>query len=128
MRFPLEQILALAGMKVLSCQSIEGLGLIIEIEAEVKYCTCPSCGQITNSIHQNHWRMIQDLPPSTNTGLLKINRRQFKCQNCQKVFSEHLKFVDKNRGYTKRLALDIVEQVFNSNREHLTLEETSNIE
>lgn len=102
-------------MKVLSCQEIEGLGLIIEVEAEVKYCTCPSCGQITNSIHQNHWRMIQDLPPSTKTVLLKINRRQFKCQNCQKVFIEHLNFVDKNRGYTKMLALDIVEQVLNSN-------------
>jgi transposase len=59
--------------------------------------------------------MIQDLPWSTKTVLLKINRRQFKCQNCQKVFSEHLNFVDKNRGYTKRLALDIVEQVLNSN-------------
>lgn len=91
------------------------MGLIIEVEAEVKYCTCPSSGQITNSIHQNHWRMIQDLPWSTKTVLLKINRRQFKCQNCQKVFSEHLNFVDKNRGYTKRLALDIVEQVLNSN-------------
>lgn len=59
--------------------------------------------------------MIQDLPWSTKTVLLKINRRQFKCQNCQKVFSEHLNFVEKNRGYTKRLALDIVEQVLNSN-------------
>lgn len=114
MRFPIKQILNLPEMKVLSCLEIEGLGLIIEIEAEVKYCTCPSCG-LTNSIHQNHWRMIQDLPWSAKTVLLKINRRQFKCNKCQKVFSESLYFVDKNRGYTKRLALNIVEQVLNSN-------------
>lgn len=51
MRFPIEEILNLPGMKVLSCQEIEGLGLVIEIEAQVKYCTCPSCRQITKSIH-----------------------------------------------------------------------------
>jgi len=101
-------------MKVLSCQSIDGLGIIIEIEAEVKYCNC-RCGKISHAIHQNHWRMIQDLPPSTKTVLLKINRRQFKCQSCQKVFSEDLYFVEKNRGYTKRLARNIIEQVLNSN-------------
>jgi transposase len=115
MRFPVEQIINLPGMKVLSCQSIDGLGIIIEIEAEVKYCNCRSCGKISHAIHQNHWRMIQDLPWSTKTVLLKINRRQFKCQSCQKVFSEDLYFVDKNRGYTKRLARNIIEQVLNSN-------------
>ena len=91
------------------------MGIIIEIEAEVKYCNCPICGQTTRSIHQNHWRIIQDLPWSNKTVLLKINRRQFKCNKCQKAFSESLDFVDKNRGYTKRLALNIVEQVLNSN-------------
>jgi transposase len=115
MRFPVEQILNLPGMKVLSCHEIDGLGLIIEIEAEVKYCTCPICGKITHSLHQNHWRMIQDLPWSTKTVLLKINRRQFKCNNCQKVFSESLDFVDKNQGYTKRLAWNLVQQVLDSN-------------
>lgn len=47
--------------------------------------------------------------------LLKINRRQFKCNNCKKVFSEKLNFVDKSKGYTKRLAIDIVQQVLDSN-------------
>lgn len=115
MRFSLEQILNLPGTKVLSCQSIDGLGLIVEIEADVKSCTCPFCRRITHSIHQNHWRMIQDLPWSTKTVLLKINRRQFKCNHCQKVFSEALDFVQKNRGYTKRLAQNIVQQVLDSN-------------
>lgn len=30
--------------------------------------------------------MIQNLPWSTKTVLLKINRRQFKSHHCQKVF------------------------------------------
>lgn len=62
MKFYLEKILNLPGMKVLNCHEIEGLGLILEIEANVKYCTCPSCGQVSRSMHQNHWRIIQDLP------------------------------------------------------------------
>lgn len=115
MKFPIESILNLPGMTVLSCQDIESLGLIIEIEAAVRYCTCPSCGQVSRSIHQNHWRIVQDLPWSTSPVLLKINRRQFKCKNCQKVFSEELDFVDKQRGYTKRFAVNIVKQVLDSN-------------
>lgn len=115
MKFSLDKILNLPGMKVLNCHEIEGLGLIIEIEADVNYCTCPSCGQVTRSIHQNHWRIVQDLPWNTSKILLRINRRQFKCKNCQKPFSEHLDFVDKQRGYTKRLAVDIVKQVLDSN-------------
>lgn len=61
MNFPVETILNLPSMKVLGCQEIEGTRLIIEIEANVKYCNCLKCGQISQSIHQKHWRIIQDL-------------------------------------------------------------------
>ncbi|EFA68381.1 ISL3 family transposase [Cylindrospermopsis raciborskii] len=115
MKFPIEQILNLPEMKVLDCQEIEGAGIIITIEKAVNHCTCPNCGHITHSIHQNHWRMIHDLPWSEKPVFLKINRRQFKCHKCKKVFSEKLDFVDKSKGYTKRLATNIVEQVLNSN-------------
>lgn len=88
--------------------------IIITIEKAVNYSTCPACGQITLSIHQNHWRMIHDLSWSEKKVLLKINRRQFKCNKCKKVLSEKLNFVAPNKGYTKRLALEIV-QLLNSN-------------
>lgn len=115
MKFTVEQILNLPDMKVLDFQEIEGGEIIITIEKGVNYSTCPSCGQITQSIHQNHWRIIHDLPWSKKPVLLKINRRQFKCHKCKKVFSEKLDFVDKSTCYTKRLATDIVQQVLNSN-------------
>jgi transposase len=115
MKFPVEQILDLPGMKVLSCQDIEGFGLIIEIQGDSISCTCPRCGKASYSIHQNHWRNIKDLPWSNQSVILKINRRQFRCKNCQKPFSEDLDFVDKQRGYTKRFAIEIVKQVLDSN-------------
>ena len=75
MRFPVEQILSLPGMKVLSCQEIEGLGLIIEIEAAINYCTCHKCGRVSRSVHPHHWRTIQDIPWNNKQILLRINRR-----------------------------------------------------
>jgi transposase len=115
MKFPVEQILNLPEMQVLDFQELEGQEIIITIEKGVNYSTCPSCRKITRSIHQNHWRMIHDLPWNKKPVLLKINRRQFKCHKCKKVFSEQLDFVDKSKGYTKTLASDIVQQVLNSN-------------
>ena len=115
MKFPVEQILNLPGTRVLSCQEIEGIGFIIEIEAAVKYSSCPSCAQVSRSVHQNHWRIIQDLHWSNSPVLLRVNRRQFRCKHCEKVFSEELNFVDKQRGYTKRFAANIIEQVLDSN-------------
>jgi transposase len=115
MKFPVEQILNLPDMKVLDFQEIEGGEIIITIEKSVNYSTCRSCGKITHSIHQNHWRIIHDLPWNKKPVLLKINRRQFKCHKCKKVLSEQLDFVDQSKGYTKRLATDIVQQVLNSN-------------
>lgn len=115
MKFPVEQILNLPDMKVLDFQELVGEEIIITIEKNINYSACPNCGQNTYSIHQNHWRMIHDLPWNKKSVLLKINRRQFKCHKCKKVFSEKLDFVDKSKGYTKRLAFDIVQQVLNSN-------------
>lgn len=115
MKFSVEQILSLPGIKVLSCQNIQGFGLIIEIQSGSKSCICPKCGKDSYSIHQNHWRNIKDLPWSNQQVILRINRRQFRCKNCQKPFSEDLDFVDKQRGYTKRFAIEIAKQVLDSN-------------
>jgi transposase len=115
MKFSVDQILNLPDMKVLDFQEIEGAGIIITIEKAANYSNCTNCEKTTYSIHQNHWRMIHDLSWGEKPVLLKINRRQFKCHKCQKVFSESLNFVDKSKGYTKRLARDIVEQVLDSN-------------
>ena len=42
---------------------------------------------------------------------LQVNRRQFKCDNCQKPFSEELDFVASKRTHTKRLAENILGQL-----------------
>lgn len=42
---------------------------------------------------------------------LQVNRRQFKCDNGQKPFSEKFDFVAFKRTYTKRLAENILGQL-----------------
>ncbi len=69
------------------------------------------CGQASHQVHQNHRYLVKDLPISGQAVYLEVNRRQFKCKNCGKPFSEELDFVAKRRQYTSRLAREIVRQV-----------------
>lgn len=85
--------------------------LLIELENKQTSATCPNCGQSTSKVHQSHRHRVRDIPMSTFNVFLNVNRRQFKCQSCQKVFSEELNFVKKRRTYTKRLAEKVVQEV-----------------
>jgi len=115
MKLSIQQILNLQEMKVLNSDEIEGLGLVIEIQRDSECALCPKCGKLSYSKHQNHWRMVKDLPWGKNAVFLRINRRQFRCKECEQVFSEDLEFIGKQRGYTKRLAKKIVSEVIESN-------------
>lgn len=111
----LTEIINIPGSLVRSYQSLESIGIILHLEAEKQQATCPRCGQKSEKLHQNHWHLVKDLPLSSQSVYLRVNRRQFKCQKCQKPFSEELKYVNLNRSYTKRLAHEIVAQVLDSN-------------
>ncbi len=50
--------------------------------------------------------------------ILKVNRRQLKCTECQKVFSEKLSFVKTRRTYTKRLGMKVIKEVLETNVEN----------
>ncbi|NES80949.1 MAG: transposase, partial [Moorea sp. SIO2B7] len=58
--------------------------------------------------------MIKDIPWGELEVYLRVNRRQFKCDNCNKPFSEELDFVNKRQKPTERSAHFITEQVLNS--------------
>ncbi len=77
--------------------------------------TCPHCGKVSRSLHENNWSLIKDLPISGQDVFWKINRRQFNCKNCSKTFSERLSYCRPQRNYTKRLTSNILNQVKDSN-------------
>jgi transposase len=88
--------------------------LILYVELKGNYATCPRCGQVSHHLHQNHGYLVRDLPLSNRQVFLRVNRRQFKCKNCGKPFSEELDFVGKGQKYTHRYAQAITEQLIHS--------------
>ena len=116
MKRQLTQILGLQGVIVKSKKNIEK-ALVLEVESQSKTPACPICNKPTHRLHQNHWHLIKDLPWGETEILLKINRRQFKCNHCQKPFSEELNWFF--RTYYAKL---LVNNLTNSE----TNEETAN--
>lgn len=105
------KIVSFEGFKAINYYFISENELLIVLENQSKIATCPHCQKHTDKIHQSHWYRVRDLPWSNFDIFLHINRRQFRCKNCRKVFSEELSFVKKRRTYTKRLANQVVKEV-----------------
>lgn len=102
------------GVKATDYHFITDNELLITLENKTSESTCPHCYSFTDKIHQNHYYRIRDIPFSTYDIFLNINRRQFQCTNCGKIFSEELNFVKKKRTYTIRLAEKVVKEVLES--------------
>ncbi|MGJ5674496.1 MAG: ISL3 family transposase [Nostochopsis sp.] len=105
------ELLDLGDIKVRSHRLHDGIGIILQTESKKLYSICPRCGTKSQKLHQNHRHIVKDLPFGERPVFLEINRRQFKCEICQKPFSENLDFVRKKRTYTKRLAQKTIQEV-----------------
>ncbi|RCJ33233.1 transposase [Nostoc minutum NIES-26] len=107
----LTELLDLKDVKVISHRIHDGIGMILQTESKKSCSTCPRCGTKSHRLHQNHRYIVKDLPFGEKPVFLEINRRQFKCEECKKPFSEKLDFVSKKRTYTKRLADKTIQDV-----------------
>lgn len=113
MQFLFTQLLGLEGIEVETYEK-RGNRFILEVEAKSESATCPRCERKSAHLHQNHRHLVRDLDISGHQTWLRVNRRQFKCDECGKPFSEELDFVGKRRSYTNRLAQQVVKQVLHS--------------
>jgi transposase len=120
MQLLLTEILNLPGIEVEDYTDVGGQ-LILEVEARSPEAICPRCQQTSHRLHQNHWHVGRDLSISGRTVLLKINRRQFKCQTCGKPLRETLDFMGHRRKQTDRFAELIVQQVVHSDIHNVAL-------
>ena len=105
------KIIKFEGFKVTNYHFITDNELLIELENQARSSICPYCNQTTDKVHQSHYYRVRDIPLSSWDVFLRVNRRQFRCKKCNKVFSEELSFVKKRRTYTKRLAEKVVKEV-----------------
>lgn len=118
MKKQLTEILELPGV-IVKENKIFDKTLILEVEKRDKTARCPLCNCVSRRLHQNHFSLIRDLPWGEKEVFLKINRRQFKCTNCLKPFSEELDFVGKRQKYTTRYAVTIIEKVIKSDLQNV---------
>ncbi len=104
-------IIQFEGFKATNYHFITENELLIELENKERSSICPHCQKQTDKVHQSHRYRVRDIPISSYDVFLLVNRRQFRCKNCRKVFSEELSFVKKRRTYTSRLAEKVIKEV-----------------
>lgn len=107
-------LLKLEELAVINYQIIEEIGVVLHLEKIDKTATCTYCGAKTRKLHQNNELTIRDLPWGEQPVYLKINRRQMRCESCERKFTEELSYVQKKRSYTERFKTKIIEEVLNS--------------
>jgi transposase len=78
------KLLNLEGVTVKSYEIIENRGITIYLNNNNKKALCPSCGKKTDKVHQNHDYVLRNLPGEEQKVYLQVNRRQMRCENCQK--------------------------------------------
>jgi len=88
--------------------------IILSVIVTNKTAVCPRCGQTSRRRDQNKTHSVRDLPITNREVILKVNRRQFKCKDCKKPFSEILDIVELGKNFTQRYAQSIREQVISS--------------
>lgn len=77
------KILNLPGVIAEKIQDTEGT-LIVSVRVQKKTAKCPRCGHTSRRLHQNKRHLVRDLPIGNREVMLSVNRRRFKCENCQK--------------------------------------------
>jgi len=88
--------------------------IILSVIVKNKTAVCPRCGQTSRRLHQNKTHLVRDLQITNREVILKVNRRQFKCEGCKKPFSEILYFVELRKNFTHRYIQSITERAINS--------------
>ena len=77
---------------------------ILECESTALKRPCPHCGIITNSRYDKRTSNIKDVPLRHDSPPIKIilTKSRFKCIPCDKVFTETISGIKKNRRTTER--------------------------
>ena len=80
---------------------------IILLAKSAKKCVyCPYCGCMSDKVHSEYQREIQDIPMQDKQTILLLNTRRMFCLNkdcSHKTFSERFDFISSKGKKTKRL-------------------------
>lgn len=85
---------------------------VIYIESRKNKVRCPDCNKFTKSIH-GHLKpmMIKDLKIEEHHSKLVVNKRRFKCYNCNKIFTEEMNINGKGKKISEKLRIKILQDL-----------------
>ena len=72
----IQKIINIPSIKVINYHLITDNELLVELENISGESVCPSCGNITNNIHQYHYYRVRDIPMSDSDVFLNVCRRR----------------------------------------------------
>ena len=64
---------------------------------------CPSCGAVTNKVHDYRTSIIKDAPVMGKNTFLHYSKRRYHCDCCGKHFNESFNLLPKHCRITTRL-------------------------
>lgn len=88
---------------------------------EVALCT--NCGCLSKDAHQDEARCIRHLDVWGKKTILHFLSRRFKCEDCDKVFTEQLSFVDPHRRQSKDFEMHVYQSCLKTTRKAVAVGE-----
>jgi transposase len=123
MIFHLDYLLDLPGVKVETCNQIEGQ-IYLKLSVVASEIICPHCNNYyTEELHQNRPILARYLSVFGRFVYLQLPRRQFYCPSCQRYSTEKLEFLNPKRRHTRRYEQNIYARVQQSSMEQIGREE-----
>lgn len=110
MDFHLDRLLNFPNITVESCTQ-QPHEVYLKLRFLKEDASCPHCEELSAELHQERPIMMRDLSILGQATYLKVPRRQFYCQACQRYFTESLSFAESGRQYTRRYEAFIYQQV-----------------
>ena len=91
----------------LSFQQLDGQALNLVITQERRPHPCPSCGHITDRIHDYRLQSVSDIPLQKEAFHLLFRKRRYVCPQCGKRFFEENGFLSRYKRHTNRFRLQV---------------------
>ncbi len=106
----LTKLLGLPYVYVTSYEMPNDEKLILDIEVRMPAATCPTCEQVSTTVHgYGEKRIVRDLDVWGRQCYLRFQPREFECKQCKHFFVERLAWLESGQHQTRRVELRVFE-------------------
>ncbi len=84
---------------------------------------CPNCAALSTNVHQEEPRCVRHLDVWGKKTFLHFLSRRFKCDQCGKIFTEELPFVDSHRRQSAAFEMHVYQSCLISTRKAVAVHE-----